>query len=443
MGEQPFSGEYLPDASNARKAIAGILTQIASAEEAERARKRADPAVTAKPRRRRKDAQRRFESAATAIVAELVVALALGCDGRLFVSRRKDFLEREDRYRSQAIYSLLPAALDQLEALDFISQIKGHITDAGDRRRTVVSPGPALSELMATYGLSANDFRRERAGDEIVLKECGGETPIAYADDGDTRRMRAEMQAINEFLREADIGILVDGVADPLDSVDLTKRKLRRIFSQGTFAEGGRLFGGFWQDLKGEQRRERLLIDGSPVAELDLSSAGLRILYGLAGVQPPDGDLYELPNLPAAERDDVKSMTAALMFIEAADLSKLGPMARRMRPDLVAQGDATGFGQHRIDHAAVEAVVEAIRQRHAPVANYLPSLIGHRVQRVESDAMVRILLSLADKQIVALPVHDGVVVRHDHSDLASAAMAECFKAITGVAAPVCIKSAGN
>ena len=222
---------------------------------------------------------------------------ARGGDGRLFVPRRKDFLERKDRYRSDAINTLLPAALDQLEALGFISQDIGHITESGDRRRTVISPGPALRELIGTYGLIADHFRHERAGDEIVLKERGGEMPIPYTDDGDTRRMRAEMQDINAFLRDADIGILIGGADDPLNDIDLTKRKLRRAFSQGSFAEGGRLFGGFWQDMKGEQRRNSLLIDGQPVVELDLSAAGLRILYGLAGATPPDGDLYCLPDL--------------------------------------------------------------------------------------------------------------------------------------------------
>jgi hypothetical protein len=216
----------------------------------------------------------------------------------------------------------------------------------------------------------------------------------------------------------------------------LTKRKLRRAFSKGSFADGGRLFGGFWQDMKSEQRRSCLLIDGQPVVELDLSSAGLRILYGLAGATPPDGDLYCLPDLIGAARDDVKSMISALMFIEAADVSKLAPLARRMRPDLVAQGDAAGFAQGRIDHAAAEAVMKAIRRGHAAVAAYLPSLIGHRVQKVESDAMVSILLRLADKDIVALPVHDGIIVRQDHAVSAKAIMMERFKAIAGVTAPV-------
>jgi hypothetical protein len=438
--EQPFSGEYLPDNPNARWAIADVLTRIASAEEAERARRRADPAVSAEPRQRRKEPQRKFETAATAVVAELVVALAGGGECHLFVSRRKDYLEQEDRYRSEAINTLLPAALDQLEALGFISQVKGYITDSGDRRRTVISPGPALSELVETYALGADDFRRERAGDEIVLKERSGDAPIAYTDDGDTRRMRAEMQAINRFLHEADVGLSAVGADDPFDDIDLTKRKLRRIFSRGTFAEGGRLFGAFWQDLKGRQRRERLLIDGKPVVELDLSAAGLRFLYGVAGAQPPDGDLYHLPDLPAADRDDVKAMIAALTFIDPVDLLKLAPWARRMRPDLGARRHADAFERHMSDEAAVEVVLQAIRRTHAPVAAYLPSLIGHRLQRIESDTMVSILLGLNGKGIVALPIHDSVILRHDHADVAQAVMEECLRVATGAATLLRVKT---
>jgi len=439
-GERRFSGEYLPDAANAREATADVLRRIASAEAAERERKRADPAATSKPRRRQEAAQRKFDMAAAAVVAELVVSHANGEHGGIFVPRRKDYLEREDRYRSEAINTLLPAALDQLVALGLINQAIGHITDAGDRRRTVICAGPPLRELVGKYNLGASDFRRERAGDEIVLKERSGDTPIDYNDDGDTRRMRAEMQAINGFLREADLGILIEGADDTLDKTDLTKRKLRRVFSRGTFAEGGRLFGGFWQDLKGEQRREGLLIDGKPVVELDLSSAGLRILYGMGGAKPPDGDLYDLPDLPAAKRDDVKGTIAALMFIDPADLLKLAPLARRMCAGLAVGGDADAFQRHMADKAAVEGVVGAIRQAHAPVATHLPSLVGHRVQRIESDAMVSILLNLMGKQVVALPVHDGMIVRHDHADHAKTVMAECFETVTGAVASVRVKA---
>ena len=154
------------------------------------------------------------------------------------------------------------------------------------------------------------------------------------------------------------------------------------------------------------------------MVELDLSSAGLRILYGLAGAKPPDGDLYWLPDLVGASRDDMKTMISALTFIEAADILKLGPFARRLRPDLVAQGDAAGFTQRRIDMAAVDAAVKAIRHHHTAVANYLPSLIGHRVQKVESDAMVGILLSLTVQGVVALPIHDSIIVRSDHASIA-------------------------
>jgi hypothetical protein len=146
--ERRFSGEYLPDSSRARDAIARIVKQIATGEAAVRARQRCDPTAFVKPRRRGKEAQRKFDLAVAAVLAELIVGLARGDDGRTFVPRRKDFLERADRYRSEAINTLLPAALDRLEALGFINQVMGHITDSGERLRTVIAPGAALTTLV-------------------------------------------------------------------------------------------------------------------------------------------------------------------------------------------------------------------------------------------------------------------------------------------------------
>jgi hypothetical protein len=440
--ERAFTGEYLPDSKRARSAIASILAQIAEAEAAQRAHQRSNP-VALKPRRRGKEAQEKFDLAATAVLAELLATLARA-EGCIFVPRRKDFLERADRYRSKAINTLLPTALDQLEALGFIRQELGHIGDGGERRRTVVTPGPALRARMEEHGFGSHEFRRERAGDEIVLRAPGADdraTPIEYADDGDTRRMRAEMQIINARIQAADLD-LACGHDDPLCSdIDRTRRKLRRIFSRGNFAEGGRLYGGYWQDMKGERRRDLLLIDGAPVAELDYSAAGLRILYGMAGAEPPDGDLYDLPGAPAAKRDDVKAMISALTFVEGADVAALAPVAKRIRPDLAARAgaDSDDFERHMVDALAVEAVLRAIKERHAAVAAFLPSLVGHRVQKIESDAMVRALLALAGKQVAALPVHDSLLVRHDHADLAREILEVSFEAVAGVPALVRVK----
>jgi hypothetical protein len=62
------------------------------------------------------------------------------------------------------------------------------------------------------------------------------------------------------------------------------------------FDQGGRLYGGFWQNLKTERRRN-IRINGEPVAVLDYGSMFTRLAYAEVGAVPPEGDLYVIPGL--------------------------------------------------------------------------------------------------------------------------------------------------
>ena len=103
---------------------------------------------------------------------------------------------------------------------------------------------------------------------------------IEYQNDATTLRFRQEVQAINGWLRAADIGfdlkaakrgVLNAEVIHSIDHADPTARQLRRYFSRGSFQSGGRLFGGFWQNIERQARLRGLRINGEAVISLDCS----------------------------------------------------------------------------------------------------------------------------------------------------------------------------
>ena len=62
----------------------------------------------------------------------------------------------------------------------------------------------------------------------------------------------------------------------------------------------------------------------------------------------------------------------------------------------------------------------------------MTSGIGMQLFRKESDILVDVLEALRSEGIVALPVHDAVVVRDDISDKAKAVMKDIFRGHTGI-----------
>lgn len=439
-GHAPFSGAWQAESEAALGAIRRVLAELAAHEESQRA----EATSNGKPRRRRqRGAQRKFETAARSILCEAITSVLNGHKDGFRCPRSKSILEKTDRSRSPAINPLLPQALDLLAHLDWIDQDIGYIAVDGERLQTVVRPGRRLFQLIDESDLTLDDFIQEYPGDEIILRERkaeSGATPrdLPFVDDGDTRRLRAEMQQINAHLRYADLSLLstIGARAGFLPNVD--KRKLRRIFSNGSFAYGGRLYGSFWlHDLKSDERVTCIRIDGQPVVEVDHAQCALRILYSLADAQPPSGDLYAIPGLEQAERDDIKSFISALTFVDASRIHELAPFARKLSPapNLSPDSDLDPL----VNAAALRSVLKLIQASHMPIASFLPSEVGHSVQRIESDIMVQTLLTLNAKGVTALPVHDAVLVRRDQASETIAVMRQVFEAHIGIPASVRIK----
>ena len=69
-----------------------------------------------------------------------------------------------------------------------------------------------------------------------------------YKDDEATLALRQQMTDINAWLEGADITCR-------LSQVNPAQRRLRRIFNNADFAQGGRLYGGFWQAMSSEERQ--------------------------------------------------------------------------------------------------------------------------------------------------------------------------------------------
>ena len=62
----------------------------------------------------------------------------------------------------------------------------------------------------------------------------------------------------------------------------------------------------------------------------------------------------------------------------------------------------------------------------------MTSGIGMQMFRKESDLLMEVLLEMKDKGIVALPIHDAVMVADEHKELAKDIMIRVFREQTGL-----------
>ncbi|MDA9347083.1 hypothetical protein N9R89_00035 [bacterium] len=397
--------------------IAEVQTQMSGYEAYYGTRKRA----------RRPADQVTYDRTVEAILCDLC-AVELGSENdSIHLPLSNKVLRSKSRYKGTALGKTLPDILKVMSApeMSFVSVEKGHSTFkivddelnvafAGGRQ-TILRAGPKLLSRIERFDITRDDMGQALEEEVLILRAPKRHSnSIAeyqeYEDDEATLALRQQMTSINDWLDTADITC-----SHP--QVDPAHRRLRRIFNNSDFGQGGRLYGGFWQAMSSDERQEHILIEGDWCVELDYGQMSLAILYGLTGAKPPEGDLYDLSTqgIPTDYRKGIKTVIQALINSSKVP-TKMPKGVRKLIPS----------------RYTIKDILEAVARKHPAIYPQMTSGIGMQLFRKESDILVDVLETLRSEGIVALPVHDAVIVMDEHHLQATKIMKEVFEGHTGI-----------
>jgi hypothetical protein len=347
-------------------------------------------------------------SCRNAIVSELLIAAETGQS--VSYSRRKNFYSEAHRYLGTSYtYARVIRAVDELADAGLVMLCNAPPGLKG--WQSTMRAQPALLEAVGRQDLGLRFDPHE-----LIRLRDDAKRYLDYADDEFTRQARRDQAAANEMYESVDIRVDADDVewSDSrillLDDAFVipARKQCHRVFSRGTFAMGGRSYGGFWQNLS-KDRRKQLTINGSPVASHDYSQLHPRLLYAERDLSL-DGDAYDVPG---HDRSTVKVAFNVLINAESRE-SAMGAVA-----------DKLGGSSHR---KVANKLLDAIAARHAPIADALHSGAGLRLQRIDSDMAAYVTRKAVKEGIVALPVHDEFIVRRGRdADLVQGWMHEAFE----------------
>ena len=384
-------------------------------------------------RKRKAVDQATLEATISAVICDLTHCYLTEPGGAVFVSLSNQSLGRRWRYRSKAENKKLSDILSILSSpeLNFIVMEKGKKAELPDEqnqpivkaRRTTLRAAERLVRRIQNHNISLADLTFSDEEEIIILKDKKKDSWINgqlvssaellnYNDNPIADRYRAELREINSWLRSADI--------QTLPQYNHRDVRLQRFFNNSSFEIGGRLFGGFWQSgMKAADRHHSILIDNEPIVVLDYGQMGVRLAYSHVGATPPNGDLYSIPNPIAANRAGIKLLLSAAFFAES-------PQTR------FPQGSRKYF-HPKIKY---EDVIRAVLNHHPALRGVVYKGLGHRFMFMESQILVALLLELKRQGIVALPIHDAVIVSKKAKDAASLAMKNIFYRMTGLEAGI-------
>lgn len=225
---------------------------------------------------------------------------------------------------------------------------------------------------------------------------------IPYEDTSRTIEMRKSINIINDCLKrhwsdleltdvkweELQTSLLSDKEYD-YSPILLHKQTIKRIFNDKNFTQGGRFYGGWWQNIPSPYRA-LITIDGKRTNEFDFGRLHPTMMYAeINGIC--DGDAYDI-GLDKKHRDTIKELFNAMVQMQeftdhppGIKFSQTGKTWKQLR--------------------------DMIMERHKPIKHMFFCGMGNNLQYRDSIIAEQVMLHFAKNDIPVLPVHDSFIIQ--------------------------------
>jgi len=387
------------------------------------------------------------------IVVSLYIA-ATNNDAWVAITRNKNHYCKNNRMRKIYMpYSKTMFIIKSLCAKKFIDYVNSYYSKQDNERSRMFLMKAETPIRSRFYAVPRSSIYKQNKHDAIELHGIDKKAK-KYKDNRITERMRKEMNTINKLLESSDVKLaLTDDELDNLNAARVIKDKsciftfskyLSRIFNTRVgirkgWILGGRLYGGFWQNIP-KKFRPLLTIDGEDTVELDYKAFHPNLLY-LEKTKKlyshANGDPYVIEGFEGNEAMR-KLMKIVLLILVNAKTEKSAMGAIKKECEDNYREDTEGLADlfQLYKKHKPKTLLAFAKKQHQDIAEYFCSDKGIHLQFKDSNLSVKILLRLAAEGILALPVHDSFIVQKKHEDRLRLAMEEEFFDMFGAIPPI-------
>jgi hypothetical protein len=295
-----------------------------------------------------------------------------------------------------------------------------------------------LINLIEQYGVSKNMVEEDYSSEELIVfkgKKCWKNSDgklirkvCEIPDNPLARQMRSNLEKINALMEKSDIRVTITDQdleainvkrhnegKQPIKMPDFSRKRLHRVFHDGSFERHGRYYGAWYEGIY-KELRSYITIDGAPTLELDFSSHHAYLCYKLADAEPPSGGLYLLDGYSKDIRKVIKniffkmlnskSKEAAMGAIRAWLNGWAGVGIKKKKEPQIPEELGNLKSGDDLDH-----LMEMVLTKHAPIRQYFynPKISGI-LTNIDSQVTDHILRYFTSMKIPVLPIHDSYII---------------------------------
>ena len=369
------------------------------------------------------------------------------------VNRNSNAYKVDTRYNALHISRKIVSVIDVLVETNYLDYIHGSHdrTHNGKFSRTSrIRPSLQLQDKFSELGVPELSIAQNYQQETVILTDYETDAEgnftksngkkkrqyIEYDDTDVTNDIRRDLESYNQLLKETYVDIASlkepfvvrtkkDGTKQRI-KIDQSKKFVRRIFSRGDWNCNGRFYGGFWQQVGSDYRKD-IYIDDSPTVEVDYKGLHAAILSAEKGIVC-SGDRYDLGSIVCSKLDQKQQRNTVKLLVLAAINAK----DRKSAFGAFRQAQQTGSVEKTLTNDELQLLLDTFLQQHPYLEDGICSDQGIRLMNVDSHITNHIINEFVKREKPILSVHDSYIVNTRDVELLRDCMTEASLRVVGV-----------
>ena len=277
----------------------------------------------------------------------------------------------------------------------------------------------------------------------IVLKDSD-KNEIDYPETEETESQRYVVQYYNELLE----GTFIDIGSANSPRLEIEKHKgsknpdkphyvniqhrgkfTHRVFNNSSFTESGRFYGGFWQRI-GEDYRKQILINDEETVEIDFSSLHPVLAYAEKGVDYWKEYKVSPYDIPVEGIDDRKAAREVIkkLFLLALNAKNDGELFKAFRSEF--DYSLLGSLKYKFTDDALGKMLDSIKAKHPMIADQIATGAGTVLMNLDGRIVEFVIKRFLTSNTPVLSVHDSFIVQTSQRDRLQTAMKDAWVFVT-------------
>jgi len=355
-------------------------------------------------------------------------------------SNGKVFLKGLSRYNELNIKVSTIKVVHRLHAAGLIGLKTGWDDPNGRAFLTRIWPTEKLAKMFedAAFGYFNVGYREDR---ETIILRDEDKKDVEYDDSPRIREMRTLVQNYNKLLERTFIDI--QSLDQPrIELSDKTGRRrnkkpvfvgvthhdkfVRRIFNNGTFSDGGRFYGGWWQRID-DKIRQNIRMNNVATVEVDFSALHVILAYTEVGIDywgRTEKDPYDLPVRGVTNLKHCRDITK-LFFLLSLNASTEQSLFKAFRSEVNYKKYP-----YRFPDAVLSGLLDTIKTHHPDIEHLICSGAGLRLMNIDGAICEHVIAYFVSTDTPILTIHDSFIVQFGVEDRLHRLMKEAFEMVT-------------